>query len=52
MRRLPTTRHGFTIYEPEELERILNEAGFTGIRSESSDEDRPGYICVVAGKPA
>lgn len=52
MRRLPLTRHGFTLREPEALEETLRQAGFTKVRSETHEDGRWGYICVVADKPA
>jgi arsenite methyltransferase len=51
MRGLPFTRHGFTIYEPQQLEEMLRLAGFTQVRTEAHN-DRIGYICVMATKPA
>lgn len=51
MRRLPLTRHGFTLREPEELEEGLRQAGFTEVRSRTHEDGRWGYICVVADKP-
>jgi SAM-dependent methyltransferase len=52
MRRLPFTRHGFTIYEPPLLEDMLGQTGFMGARSEAYEDGRLGYICVAAQKPA
>jgi arsenite methyltransferase len=51
MRGLPFTRHGFTIYEPQQLEEMLRLAGFTDVRTEAHSE-RVGYICLIAIKPA
>jgi arsenite methyltransferase len=52
LRRMAFTRHGFTIYEPGQLEEMLNLAGFTGVRSEAHEDGRLGYVCVIASKPA
>src|ERR1700687_1580169 len=52
MRRLPFTRHGFTIYEPLQLEEMLAQAGFAGARSEAYEDGRMGYICIVVHKAA
>ena len=52
MRRLPFTRHGFTIYEPRQLEEMLRLAGFTDVRSEAHEDDRLGFLCVIAHNPA
>ena len=52
MRRLPFTRHGFSIYESVELEKLLGQTGFTEIRSEAHEDGRLGYVCVQAQKPA
>lgn len=51
MRRLAFTRHGFTIYEPQQLEDMLQQAEFTGARSEMHEDGRLGYICIAAHKP-
>lgn len=50
MRRLPTTRHGFTLYEPAQLKDMLSRAGFADARSVTND-GRLAYICVTARKP-
>lgn len=51
MRRLPLTRHGFTLREPEELEERLSQAGFTNVRSETHEDKKWNYICILAHKP-
>jgi len=51
MRRLPFTKHGFSIYETDEIEKLLGQAGFTGIRSERYEDGRLGYVCALAHKP-
>jgi hypothetical protein len=51
MRGLPFTRHGFTIYEPQQLEEMLRLAGFTDVRSEAHEGDRVGYVCLIGKKP-
>jgi arsenite methyltransferase len=52
MRRMAFTRHGFTIYEPQQLEEMLRLAGFTDVRSEMHEDGRLGFICVIGTKPA
>lgn len=51
MKRLPTTRHGFMLYEPAQLEDMLSQAGFTDARSKTNKDGRLAYICVTARKP-
>ncbi|MEP6900955.1 MAG: methyltransferase domain-containing protein [Actinomycetota bacterium] len=44
MRRLPFTRHGFSIFVSPQLEEMLHQTGFQEIVSERYKVDRLGYI--------
>jgi SAM-dependent methyltransferase len=44
---LPFTRHGFTLFEPEDIGRLLESAGFGDIRLVPDTGRRGDYMCVV-----
>lgn len=52
MERFAFTKHGFSIYADEEVYSLLQSAGFDSIRFERGDDDRMGYVCAIARKPA
>lgn len=52
MRRLPFTRHGFRLYQPSELQGMLDQTGFTGTQYTIHEDDWPSHVCVIARKPA
>ena len=51
LERVTVTRHGFTHYEPSEIERLLISAGFTSTESCESPGPRGGFVCTTAIKP-
>jgi ubiquinone/menaquinone biosynthesis C-methylase UbiE len=52
MRKMPKrlTEHGFTLYEPEEMRRLLEHAGFGGIGMAPGSGPRGEFVCAVATK--
>ena len=52
MRKMPKrlTEHGFTLYEPDEMRRLLEDAGFGGIKMVPGSGPRGEFICAVATK--
>jgi SAM-dependent methyltransferase len=50
IRRLPFTRHGFTLYEPDQVCGLLEDAGFGDIRMIPGHGRRGEYVCAVATK--
>lgn len=51
LRKLPTTRHGFTLHEPDHVESELERAGFGGIELVHGSGRRGAFICAVGTKP-
>lgn len=52
MEKLDLTRHGFTLYEPEQVKELARRAGFIDIRLESSEDGTMDVNCLIAVKPA
>jgi ubiquinone/menaquinone biosynthesis C-methylase UbiE len=50
IRRLPFTRHGFTLYEPDHLRHLLEDSGFGDIRMVPGTGRRGDYMCAIATK--
>ena len=52
MRKMPQrlTEHGFTLYEPDDLRRLLEAAGFGGIEMVPGRGPRGDFLCAVATK--
>ena len=48
--KLPYTRHGFTLYDPDEVERLLSESGFGDIRSVTGSHRLGVSICAIGTK--
>ena len=48
--KLPGTKHGFTLREPVEVRRLLEEAGFGGIEMVPGSGPRGEFICAIATK--
>jgi ubiquinone/menaquinone biosynthesis C-methylase UbiE len=50
MRKMPkrVTQHGFTLYEPDDLRRLLEAAGFGGVEMVSGHGPRGDFLCAVA----
>jgi ubiquinone/menaquinone biosynthesis C-methylase UbiE len=46
--KLPYTRHGFTLYEAEEVRALLQAAGFRDVRIEKEAKGRFVFFCAVA----
>jgi ubiquinone/menaquinone biosynthesis C-methylase UbiE len=51
MQRLRFTRHGFTLYEPVQVRRLLEDAGFGGIEMIPGSDTRGEVVCAVGTKP-
>lgn len=47
---LPFTKHGFTLYEPEQMHGMLEDAGFGDIRMVPGSGRRGDYMCAIAAK--
>jgi arsenite methyltransferase len=47
MENLPATKHGFTLYEPDDVRRLLEDAGFAGIEMIPAPGPRASYVCAV-----
>ncbi len=54
MRKMPRrlTEHGFTLYEPDEMRRLLEDAGFGGIEMVPGHGPRGDFVCAIGTKPA
>ena len=50
IQRLPFTKHGFTLYEPDRVRGLLEDAGFGNIRMVPGIGRRGDYMCVIATK--
>jgi ubiquinone/menaquinone biosynthesis C-methylase UbiE len=46
--KLPFTKHGFTLYEPAEVEALLVSAGLRDVRLEPGIAGRNAFMCAVA----
>lgn len=49
---LPFTKHGFTLYEPDRISGLLQDAGFGDIRMVPGTGRRGHYMCAIATKAA
>ena len=47
---LPFTKHGFTLYEPDHVHGLLEDAGFGSIRMVPGTGRRGDYVCAIATK--
>ena len=47
---LPFTKHGFTLYEPDHIRRLLEDVGFADIRMVPGTGRRGDFICAIATK--
>jgi SAM-dependent methyltransferase len=52
MRKMPKrlTEHGFTLFEPDDLRRLLEDAGFGGIAMVPGHGPRGDFLCAIATK--
>lgn len=50
IRRLPFTRHGFTLYEPDQMRDLLEDAGFSDVRMVPGSGRRGDFMCAIATK--
>lgn len=49
VRNWPGHIHGFTAYEPEEVARLMEQAGFVGSRTAKGNDSRVGdFICMLS----
>jgi SAM-dependent methyltransferase len=51
MERMPWVRHGFRIFEPRELEDLLQSAGFRDIRCQAGEGAIGRYFLLIGTKP-
>jgi ubiquinone/menaquinone biosynthesis C-methylase UbiE len=51
LERLPWPRHGFKLYEAEEVAALLSQAGFTYMETLELEEPEGTFLCAVAAKP-
>ena len=53
MRRMPKrlTEHGFTLFEPDDMRRLLEDAGFDGIEMIPGHGPRGDFFCATGTKP-
>jgi SAM-dependent methyltransferase len=51
MKRLPPTRYNFRLYSPEEVERLMLDAGFALVRSEEFVTPKRSFILTTAINP-
>jgi SAM-dependent methyltransferase len=52
IQRLPFTKHGFTLYEPDHVRGRLEDAGFGDVRMVPGTGRRGDYRCAIATKAA
>ena len=52
MRKMPRrlTEHGFTLFEPEDVRRLLEDAGFGGIEMAPGHGPRGDFVCAIGTK--
>jgi arsenite methyltransferase len=50
LKKLPVTKHGFALYEPEDVRRLLAEAGFGSIEMIPGSGPRGEFVCAVGTK--
>jgi hypothetical protein len=47
---LPFTKHGFTLYEPDQIRDLLEDAGFGDIRMVPGSARRGDFVCAIGTK--
>lgn len=50
MSKLPVTKYGFTLYDPDQIPRLLESAGFRGIEMVGGTDKRGELICAIGTK--
>jgi ubiquinone/menaquinone biosynthesis C-methylase UbiE len=50
MQKLPVTKHGFRLYDPDEIGRLLEEAGFGGVEMTPGSGPRGEFVCATGTK--
>jgi SAM-dependent methyltransferase len=50
LRKFPFTRYGFTHYDPDQIRRLLEDAGFRRIEMVSGADRRGEFICAMGTK--
>jgi ubiquinone/menaquinone biosynthesis C-methylase UbiE len=50
MQKLPVTRHGFTLYDPDQIGRLLEDARFGSIEMIPGSGPRGEFMCAVGTK--
>lgn len=50
LQRLPVTKHGFTLYEPDHIRCLLEDAGFASIEMIPGSGPRGEFVCAVGTK--
>jgi hypothetical protein len=50
LERMSVTRHGFRLYEAEEVEGLLSQAGFSSVDMLEDEEPDGVFLCAVAVK--
>jgi arsenite methyltransferase len=50
LQKLPVTKHGFSLYEPDHIRRLLEDAGFGSIEMIPGSGPRGAFICVIGTK--
>ncbi len=48
LQKVPYTKHGFGFHEPEEVGRLLEQAGFGDVRMVSGTSRLGDFVCAVA----
>jgi len=51
MERITLTKYGFTIYDPEDIVRMMDEAGFMEISHVLMKDDEIGYLSIKGMRP-
>ena len=50
MQRLPVTKHGFILYDPGQIRRLLEDAGFGSIEMIPGSDRRGEFMCAIGTK--
>jgi ubiquinone/menaquinone biosynthesis C-methylase UbiE len=50
MQTLPVTKHGFTLYDPDQIRRLLEDAGFGGVEMIPGSGPRGEFMCAIGTK--
>jgi arsenite methyltransferase len=50
MKRLPPTKHGFRLWSPAEVEKLLSDAGFVAVRSDERVSPRRSFVLTTASR--